>query len=79
MIIFVVQNIIKIVLARGTVVPGLGTRRGRRKDLGLPSLPRGGHMMKKTDYEKKWVHADAEECRKEMIKKSEKQAASQSN
>ena len=33
---------LRIFRARGVVVKGLGTRRGRRNDLGLGKLPRGG-------------------------------------
>ena len=50
----------KVFRARGVVVKVLGTRRGKRNDLGLGKLPRGGKMRKKEEFEKKWIHPDAE-------------------
>ena len=62
------ENLFKIYEARGAVVKGLGTRRGRRNDLGLQSLPRGGKFKKKTHLVKKWVHPDALPLYYEKIK-----------
>ena len=53
------ENLFKIYEAQGAVVKGLGTRRGRRNDLGLNKLPQGGKFEKKTYLLKKWVHPDA--------------------
>ena len=50
---------LKIFQAKGVVVPNLGTRRGRRNDLGLGRLPRGGIMKKNKEFKKKWIHPDA--------------------
>ena len=62
------EVLMKIFYSRGTVVKGLGTRRGRRNDLGLGKLPRGGRKVKHTNFEKKWVHIDAIDSYRSKIK-----------
>ena len=57
----------KVVNARGVTIPGLGTRQGRRKYLGLPPLPRGGKQIKKTTHDGKWVHPDAREALSQIV------------
>ena len=59
------KNVMRIIKARGEVVPGLGTRRRRRRDLGLKPLPRGGRMVKNYVFQQKWTHADAVQRKKD--------------
>ena len=44
---------------------GLGACCGRRRDLDLVPLPRGGKREKKTKMEKRWRHPDAKSALKE--------------
>ena len=55
--------------ARGATVKGLGTRTGRRRELNLAPLPRGGRRKKKETMEKKWKHPDAESALDELFRK----------
>ena len=49
------------------VLPGLGTRCGRRKGLGLPLLPRGGCRVPKLTVEERWIHPDAKEALAQLV------------
>ena len=51
---------------RGIVVPGLGTRRGRRYERSFVQLPRGGKMQKKRISEKMDSPRSSERIRKEV-------------
>ena len=52
------------------MVPGLGTRCGRRRDLGLKPLPRGGAQVKSRVFQKKWTHSDAVQCKDDLIRRA---------
>ena len=58
---------LRIFHARGVVVPGLGTRRGRRYEQSIVQLPRGGKMKKKRISKKKWIHPDAQKEYEKML------------
>ena len=60
---------LRIFEAQGIVVPHLGTRRGRRNDRSIGQLPRGGKMIKKEEFHRKWIHPDA---RRAFVEKLEK-------
>ena len=47
------ENMMRIIKAHGAVVPGIGTRCGRKRDLGLKPLPQGGRMVKNYDFQQK--------------------------
>ena len=63
------ESLMKVFYACGTAVKGVGTRRGRRNDLGLGKLPRGGRQMKRQQFKKRWLHDDAMEAFKEKMEK----------
>ena len=47
------KNMMRIVMAFSAVVPGLGTRRGQQRDIGLKPLWRGGKMEKNYVFQKR--------------------------
>ena len=53
--------------ARGVVIRGLGS--GKRNDLGIGKLPRGGKMRKKEEFKKKWIHPDAQNAFRDKVEK----------
>ena len=62
------ENMMRIIKARSAVVPGLGTRRGQRRDLGLKPLLQGGRMVKNYAFQEKWTHVDAVQSKKNLIR-----------
>ena len=58
---------LRIFHAQGIVVPGLGTRRGRRYERSNVQRPRGGKTEKNKKFQKKWVHPDARKAYEERL------------
>ena len=54
-------SIMKRYKAQGVVVPGCGTRRGRR-DEGIKNIGSWGGTRHRTHNEVRFMHPDAEEC-----------------